>query len=302
MNQPARSAATTSSTRPGDLVLPFSYKKLRYRRRATDMKLDPPHSHAFSPLLVQSHVLNALMLRDMRTRFGGSHLGYIVAVGWPCAHIFVLVAILTFRGLPAPLGDSTVLFIATGTTPYITFMYTSRKIMEGISANKPLIYFPAVSLFDVIISRALVELITCFATTVCVVFVLACLGVDFIPAYPSEALFAYASTILFSIGVGIINANIFLVFPGWGMGYVLIIIAGYSLSGVFFLPDLTPERVYHYLSWNPMLQNISWFRVAFYPGYGDSVAKLYAIMSGLIVIFVGLALERYVMRKKISSI
>lgn len=242
------------------------------------------------------------MLRDMRTRFGGSHWGYLIAVGWPCAHIFVLVTILTFRGFQVPLGDSTVLFIATGVTPYLIFMYMSRKILEGIGANKPLIYFPSVTLFDVMISRAIVEMITSFATTACVVIVLMCLGVDFVPAYPSQALIAFFSIVLFATGIGIINANIVLLFPGWSMGYVLIVIAGYSLSGVFFLPDLIPEKVFYYLGWNPMLQNISWFRSAFYPGYGESVAKIYSLMSGLFAIWTGLMLERFVMRKKITSI
>ena len=252
-------------------------------------------------LTIQSHVLSALMVRDMRTRFGGSHWGYVVAVGWPCAHIFVLVAILTFRGLQSPLGGTTILFIATGTTPYITFMYMSRKIMEGAASNRPLTYFPAVSLLDIIISRTTVEIVTSFATTIFVFLVLLALQVDPLPVHPSEALAGYFATILISTGIGIVNANILIYFPGWAMGYVLIIIGGYSASGVFFDPALMPEKVFYYLSWNPMLQCISWFRSGFYAGYGESVSKLYTIIFGLTTIFVGLALERFVTRNRMTG-
>ena len=254
-----------------------------------------------SGLSIQMHVLQALMLRDMRTRFGGSHWGYIVAVVWPCAHIFVLVAILTFRGLQSPLGGNVILFVATGTTPYITFMYMSRKVMEGVGMNKPLIYFPRVSLYDVIISRVIVEVITAFATTLCVIAALMALQVDVVPVYPTEALFAYFVTILISVGMGIINANIIVYFPGWAMGYILLIIGGYSTSGVFFVPEYMPAQVYNVLSWNPVLHCVSWFRSAFYPHYGEDVAKLYALGSGFVLVAVGLMLERFVTRHRMTS-
>ena len=52
-----------------------------------------------------NNVSHALMLRDMRTRFGASMWGYGVVVLWPCVHVFVLITIYTVQKLPAPLGD-----------------------------------------------------------------------------------------------------------------------------------------------------------------------------------------------------
>ena len=46
-----------------------------------------------SPVESYLHVLHALMLRDIRTRFGASLWGYGVVVLWPCVHIFLLIAI-----------------------------------------------------------------------------------------------------------------------------------------------------------------------------------------------------------------
>jgi capsular polysaccharide transport system permease protein len=261
----------------------------------------PEPSQAALSLRAQANVLNALVLRDMRTRFGGSHWGYAIAVAWPCAHIFVIVATLTLRGFVAPLGDSVLLFVASGVAPYITFMYMSRKIMEGLSLNKPLTYFPAVTLLDVILSRTIVECVSAWATLFCVFLILEGIGVAAVPVYPAEALLAFMATILVSAGMGIINANIVAYFPGWMVGYILFTIAGYSASGVFFLPDLMPGWVYDALAWNPMLQCIAWFRAAFYPGYGDRVAKLYVILLGVCLIGIGLATERLLTRHRIQG-
>lgn len=259
-----------------------------------------PSSTAIS-IRSNANVLNALMLRDMRTRFGGSHWGYLIAVGWPCAHIFVIVAMLALRGFVAPLGDSVVLFIASGVAPYIVFMYMSRKIMEGLPMNKPLTYFPSVTIFDVIVSRTVVEFVSACATLICVFLILEAIGVDAMPVYPAEVLAAFLATVLVSAGVGIINANIVVFFPGWMMGYILVIVAGYTASGVFFLPDLMPQKVYDALAWNPMLQCLAWFRSGFYPGYGDRVAKLYVIVFGLAATALGLVLERFVTRPRIQG-
>lgn len=48
---------------------------------------------------VYLRVLSALMLRDMRSRFGGNYWGYLIQVLWPCAHLAILVFVMTFRGM-----------------------------------------------------------------------------------------------------------------------------------------------------------------------------------------------------------
>ena len=66
----------------------------------------PPVQGQKSPIESYLHVLHALILRDMRTRFGASLWGYGVVVLWPCVHVFMLIAIYTFQKLAAPLGDN----------------------------------------------------------------------------------------------------------------------------------------------------------------------------------------------------
>ena len=250
-----------------------------------------------SVLTTQARVLGALILRDMRTRFGRSHWGFLIAVGWPFAHIFIIVGIMVFRGLPTPLGHSVTLFVATGLIPYIGFMYMSRKMMESFSINKPLLYFPQVKSLDIMISRSILEIITFMGSSaICLAFLLA-IGIDALPVRPFEAASAFCAIILFSIGVGSLNACVQAFFPGYMMAYVLVIIAMYSLSGVFYVPEFLPQQIFDVLSWNPMLHCIIWFRSSFYPGYGIGVDKSYVLMSGITCLAVGLLLDRFVVRR-----
>lgn len=250
-----------------------------------------------STLTSQARVLNALMLRDMRTRFGASHWGFVIAVGWPFAHMLMIVAIMAARGMPTPLGHSLVLFVCTGVIPFIGFMYMGRKMMESVLMNRPLLFFPQVKTLDLLTARAILEIIIFFASTVlCLIFLFLC-GIDPVPAYPAEAVYALLVTIFVSIGVGMMNACIVTFFEPYAMGYVLIQISLYTLSGVFYVPEYLPQIAYDILSYNPLLHCIMWFRSAYYPGYGSGVEKSYAILCGATFMVIGLTVDRFIVRR-----
>lgn len=250
-----------------------------------------------SSLTTQVRVIGALILRDMRTRFGRSHWGFIIAAAWPFAHIFLVAGIMVFRGMPTPLGHSVTLFATTGLVPYIGFMYISRKSMEAVIANKPLLYFPQVKSIDIIIARCSLEIIAFFGTAIFCCIFLILIGVDPMPPLPGEAIYAVLGMIILSVGLGMVNACLASLYPPYIMGYVLIIIAIYSVSGIFFVPEFLPKQLYDLLSWNPVLQCVIWFRSAYYPGYGVDAAKEYVLGFGLTLLGVGLILDRFLLRK-----
>ncbi len=80
------------------------------------------------PGILSLHVIHALMLRDMRTRFGGKLWGYAIVVLWPCTHIFMVISIYTFQHIPVPVGDSSALFFAhwIRSSPHFS-IYISRS-------------------------------------------------------------------------------------------------------------------------------------------------------------------------------
>ncbi|WP_238313456.1 ABC transporter permease [Methylobacterium crusticola] len=254
-------------------------------------------SRSSSIIEVQLQVLSALILRDIRTRFGRTMWGYSIAVMWPCAHIVVLFTLMAIRHMPTPLGDSLVLFILTGVTPFIVFQYMSRKIMECIGTGRPLIYFPQVKVLDLLMSRMVVEFCTACMSILLAFLIVFSLGIDATPVDPYQAALAFLASILFAIGIGVINANIATVFPPYQIGFVLVIILLYGLSGVFYLPEGLPQVLYDAIAWNPMMQLIVWFRSAFYAGYGESVARSYVVLLSGALIVIGLLWERFLTKR-----
>lgn len=243
------------------------------------------------------HVLNALMLRDMRTRFGGSHWGYAIVVLWPVVHVFMLVAIYVGRGVPAPIGDSRALFFASGAVPVLVFQYIAREVMKAVMVNRPLTYYPQVKLFDVIFSRILVEIVTGFLGLLVIFAILVAIGVNPIPADPFTAMCGYIAAILLGIGVGTINVSIIAFFPAWIIGFILFTIVIYITSGVMFLPNFLPDQIYHWLKYNPAVQIIEWVRLGFYPDLPVSIDYAYTMLFALTTLVIGLLLERHLVRK-----
>ncbi|MFB0492042.1 capsular polysaccharide transport system permease protein [Methylobacterium sp. OAE515] len=243
------------------------------------------------------HVLHALMLRDMRTRFGASLWGYGVVVLWPCVHVFLLIAIYTFQKLPAPLGDNRALFFASGAVPVLVFQYISREVMKAVISNRPLTYYPQVKLFDVIFARILVEIVTGFLALLVIIAVLVSIGANPVPADPFVAMCAYLSAILLGIGIGTINVAIIGFFPGWLLGYALLSIILYISSGVMFLPSYMPDKIYSWMKYNPVLQLAEWMRSAYYPYARIEIDYLYVLMFALISVSIGLYLVKHIVAK-----
>lgn len=244
-----------------------------------------------------AHVIRALMLRDMRTRFGGSHWGYAVLVMWPVAHIFIMVAIMAFRAIPSPMGGSPFLFVSTACVPVLTFQYMAREIMKGVIVNKPLLYYPQVKIFDVMIARILVEIVKGFTCLSVVMSLLAALGVNPIPEDPAMAIGAYCAATLLGVGFGALNMGIVSFFPGWMLGWIIPQVLLYMTSGIFFLPSQLPNELYDILKWHPLSQIVEWTRLAYDPSLAVDIDFTYVIMFGLTTLVLGLIMERTVVRR-----
>ncbi|CAO4177897.1 ABC transporter permease [Methylorubrum extorquens] len=254
-------------------------------------KLQPP-----SYLDVYLHVLSALMLRDMRSRFGGNYWGYLVQVLWPCAHLGIITGIMTFRGINPPIIGDPALFVATGALPALAFQYISREVMKGYMVHKPLTYFPQVKKFDTVIARCLVEIVSSFLGLILVLMVLLFFGIDPVPSDIFQAVTGYLAAIGLGIGVGFINVGICSVFPGWTIGYMAVTLTIYLSSGVYFVASYMPSQIYYYMKWNPVTQLIEWIRLGYDPSLDVQIDYLYMFVWIFGTLTTGLLMERFVVR------
>jgi capsular polysaccharide transport system permease protein len=262
----------------------------------------PTRSVSNSALAVQIRVITALMLRDVRTRFFGHGAGYLVAVFWPLAHIAILLVLFSATGRVVPFGSSIILYFAVGLAPTMAFIYASRWIMLSTVMNKSLLSFPVVKLFDILIARCILEVLSSCLMCILLLVILSSIGIDVMPASSSEALKAMSAALLLGAGVGFLNGLLTVVLPLWVTGYALVTIIIYMLSGVLFVPDSLPEIGREIVAWNPVLHSVEWMRVAYYGTYTSrTLDKTYLLSFGFGSVFLSLVALRFGQRFLLTS-
>lgn len=246
-------------------------------------------------LTVQLRVIGALILRDMRTRFGRSFFGYLIIVGWPLSHLLGITGIYMLSQRLAPIGASVPIFVGTGVLPYILCLYPSRMMMMALVQNQPLLYFPIVKTTDIIFARGILEMITSFWVTAIFAIVLYIGGVDIAPLHYQEAIQAILAIVYLGFALGFIGAILFKLVRAWIVVQVLFLIGMYVTAGVFFMPSNLPDDIQYYLWFNPLLHCVEWLRSAYYDGYGyGMLSREYLLGFSTCVLGLGLIIDRAV--------
>ena len=245
----------------------------------------------------QINVFHALVLHDIKSRFFGNGLGYVVTILWPGAHLAVIMGIYAATGRGNGYGTSPLLFVATGVLPYICWNYISRFCMMGVIQNKSALSYPIINILDIIFSRIFLEIVTCTIVTFLLLAFLMCNSIDVVPIHPAQAAFGLLSAVLLGIGFAVLNASIVLIFPLWILGYVLVLISFWFTSGVVINPEVLPEQIGYWLSWNPLLHCIEWLRSAYYDDYPARLLdKGYVLEVGFGSLALGLLMQRTMKR------
>ncbi|MCX7900394.1 MAG: hypothetical protein N2444_10015, partial [Methylocystis sp.] len=181
-----------------------------------------------------SRLIVAVLLQDMRTRFGANPLSYFVQVAWPLFHMAFLTAAYYLRTIVAPVGDSPALFIATGVAPYILCFYPGRLLAVTIAQNRQLLNIPVIKPIHLILSRSILETLTAIVVLAIFLFALYLADVDIMPLDPIEAAKAIGAAIFLGVGLGVANVvacavigQYFVVF------YILLMVGLYLFSGVY---------------------------------------------------------------------
>src|SRR4051794_6139116 len=108
--------------------------------------------------LTQLQVVHALLLRETKTRFGITKLGYLWAIIEPALWIGTFSAFYSsFRHLATP-GMNIVAFITCGIIPFSMFRDIAGRCMVAISSNMGLLFYPQVRPLDLVIARVVLEI------------------------------------------------------------------------------------------------------------------------------------------------
>ena len=242
---------------------------------------------------IQARVIGALVLRDTRTRFGRTHLSFIVAILWPLTHLLIVYAGFVLISRVIPLGGDPGVFIASGVLPYILILYPSRMNAIAMIQHKSTLMFPVVKTTDIIIARSIVEFFSAYLVTFCFGLVLMALGVDIMPQSAATIAAALLASIYLGIGIGVLNVIMMTLFKFWLIVYIGIALLLYIFSGANTLQIGLSESTRNILWYNPMAHAVIWTRTAYYGEFAEiELSRTYMISIATVSILLGLIGDR----------
>lgn len=261
-----------------------------------------PRPAARSAWAIQQAVLFALLVREMKTRFGGRWIGGIWFVLEPLAHVLMMVAMFgVMHQAVSPSIDYPV-FVVTGILPFFTFRSLSLRLMEGIDANRALFSYRQVKPMDTLVSRTVLEVALHGAIFVLALAVLAWFGYRVLPDEPLELVGVWGLLSVFGFGLGTLLAVLSHDFLPLRSMVRLVFFPLYLVSGVMFPIHAMPPEVIELLLWNPVLHLVEESRGHFFGAYPmlPAVDLAYPALWALLCTVLALALYR-LRRQRLSA-
>ncbi len=252
-----------------------------------------PKNEKRSPLMVMKDVIFALLLREVKTRFGAFRLGIFWALAEPMAHVLLFTVLFGVRAREGFGSVETPVFIFTGIMPFLLFQNLFGKCKAACSANRGLFHYRYVKPINTFIARTLLETGIFIFTSVCLLTLFFWVGFQ-IQVYDILS----CILVIFLLGVmasslGICAAFLIEFFPESDKFLSIAMKPMLFISGVFYTLDMIPTQYHHFLLWNPVLHAIELFRTAFIESFETQHASLfYLFLVALGSLFLALRLYR----------
>lgn len=247
-----------------------------------------------SLLRIQVRVCGTIMLRDLRTRFGSTAISYLIAVLWPACHVALILGIYLVLGRLPLFGTDLMTWSFTGALCFVLFIYPFRFVGMALAEGSALLGFPIVQSLDLILAKCILESLTAVMYSLFIYFGLALFGYHIEIHHMAVALEAWLAALFLGLSIGIFFAPLVRMFKFAMLLATLIIITSWISSGNLFLPDSVPDPYHYYLSFNPLMHTMEWFRTGVYFDYtSETLNKTYVLSLSCILVFLGLVMERF---------
>ena len=200
----------------------------------------------------QLRVFRGLILRELHSRYGRENVGFL----WVIVEPMILASVITIVHLnqPSHSADTSSLaaYAIIGYTIFIIFRNTFNQSGGAIEANQPLLYHRMVTIFDIVVARAVMDIMACYAVTVILLSISIMAGLAEPPARPLYLITAALLMGWFTLGLTLIASCATYRNELWTrqvhvMSYLIIPISGawYSMSNL-------PPAFRDALQWFPM--------------------------------------------------
>lgn len=229
------------------------------------------------PLLIdcaqqQLRVIGALVIRELRTRFGQRRLGYVWLFVEPLLFSAAIVLIHGTRGRFSGEGLRTTFeFFAIGYLLFFKFRSIVNRAGNAIGANRSLLFHRQVTLPDLFVARHVIEGIA--VTGVLAVFVVAAVAMGGEPPdSPIQMICALGLMLLLAQGIAFIVGALTAEWDHLDRIIMLLSILMLPFCGVFFMVEWLPEWMQDIVLWIPTVHVFELLREG---QFGDRVSATY---------------------------
>ena len=206
----------------------------------------------FRGLSIQGNVIGALIMREIHTRYGRDNVGYL----WVILDPMLLAAAIGSLHTISSYGPGTrpVAFALGGYCVFIIFRGIIGRAESTLEANQPLLYHRTVSIFDMLLARALLE-----GLSILIAFIILnagawALGVADPPARPLIFIGAYVLMMWFSFSLSLLICAGGHFSKTFGRLVHPATYIAMPLSGAFFMLQIVPEPYRTWLGRSPLMQ------------------------------------------------
>jgi len=244
-------------------------------------------------LAIQRRVIWALLMREVVTRFGRENVGVLWLVGEPMIFTLAVAVLWSASGMGHGNSLPIIAFAITGYSSVLMWRNTVGRCISGVQQNINLLYHRNVRVFDVFVTRIVLEMSGATASFLVLATVFTWAGWMKLPDDPLTVLGGWMMLAWFGAGlsllVGAAAAYSEIVERFWHpISYVM-----FPLSGAAFMVDWLPVAARETVLLLPMVHGVEIVR----EGYFGNVARTYYDLTymascNLVLTFAGLFLLR----------
>lgn len=255
-----------------------------------------------SSFQITKAVIFALIIRELKGRFGAKRFGAFWLLFEPLVQISLIMAIFSFRGITVRGGIDFPLFLASGMVPFFIMRNLSLRLMGAVDANRALFAYKQIQPIDTLVARAILEIIIYSLVFIVLLLILMFIGYPVELHRPIEWLSILALGCLMSFALGVLFCILAEALPELRNIIKIIFFPLYLLSGVLFPIWLLPKEVLDWLLWIPhvhIVDKLRFMMFSYYPEHAG-VNLIYPIKFTLIVLLISMGLYRIRHRRLVS--
>jgi ABC-type polysaccharide/polyol phosphate export permease len=225
-------------------------------------------------LCVQIRVIKALVLREMITRFGRHNIGFLWMFVEPMMFSIGITILWTYMGGHAKGTIPVAGFALTGYSAIVAWRNCVGRTSNSIKANKALLYHRRVTIFDIAISRGLLEFAAVTVSFLVLSILFTELGLMHLPSDPLQVVIGWILLGWFVIAAGLITVYLderSEIFERvWHVAMYLTL----PFTGAFTMVNWLPEAAQTILLYSPMVNAVEMLREGY---FGSGINAQYSI-------------------------